>query len=134
MRIRFRRRREATVSVPNARSGDAAAAEPPKAEPTAIATAAGKSGRAGEPEPGAASPDLPARSLWASLPETTEAADLLQEDPRWAEVASDTYRAPAPARPADDLCGETTKSGRPCRWNVAARGPCLAHRRVDASR
>jgi hypothetical protein len=32
--------------------------------------------------------------------------------------------------PDAELCGNPTKSGGSCRWNVAAKGPCLSHRKA----
>jgi hypothetical protein len=123
MRIRFRRRRKAAVSVPAARLSDAVENDP-LAPPSAETK---KEARQDEEA------DLFAATRWLSLPETS---DLLADGhERWAAGTAESPSpvTPAPSPAADDLCGQPTKSGRPCRWNVAARGACLAHRRVDAS-
>ena len=52
-----------------------------------------------------------------------EGLDVPRDDPR---------DDPARDLTGDDLCGQLTKAGRPCRWNTVTRGPCLPHRRVPA--
>jgi hypothetical protein len=144
MRIRFRRPRTTAVILPAARVGDAASSEP-------VVTGDGTGWVAVHASP----------SWWRSLP-TLPGLGAVTE--RWAAVGEscfnpglcraeeassgrpcpiDTTSGPCPlhgelplddGQPQDELCGQPTKSGRPCRWNVAAKGPCLPHRRVESVR
>ena len=48
-----------------------------------------------------------------------------------ARAVSDRGAIPTQQQTPDaELCGNPTKSGGSCRWNVAAKGPCLSHRKA----